>query len=311
VSRDRLVVILGPTATGKSRLAMELALRFGGEIISADSMQVYRYMDIGTAKPSEEERRRIRHHLIDIRNPDEEFTVAEFKECAERAIAMITQRGRLPLLVGGTGLYIRALLEDYTFPRGPRDEKYRQGLWSRARAEGPQALHRELAAIDPEAAARIHPNDVRRIIRALEVYRYTGKPLSESADRRPGRYNCVKIGLYADRTLLYSCIDKRVDAMMEAGLLDEVRRLRDMGYGYSLTSRQALGYKELLAYLAGQDTLAEAVQKIKRETRKFAKRQTTWFKRERDVYWFDTGTLSFERVVDNASTLLAGKLWCW
>jgi len=284
-----LLIIAGPTAAGKTELSLALALELGAEIVSADSMQVYRGMDIGTAKPTREERASVPHHMLDIVEPKAEFSVGEYLRLADEAIADIRARGKTPLVVGGTGLYIRALIHGIF--EGPKaDRGFRDGLLERERSGGPGTLHRELAENDPEAAARIHPSDLRRIVRALEVYRAEGMPITAmqkehraGASVRPVRLACLS----RERPDLYGRIDMRVDAMMEQGFLEEVRALRDAGCTRGMVSMQALGYKQILAHLDGETTLDEAVKLIKRDTRRYAKRQFTWFRSEPGVVWVD------------------------
>lgn len=304
----RLLVIVGPTAVGKTALSIRLAQRLGGEIISGDSMQVYRGMDIGTAKPTLEERAGIPHHLIDIVNPDEPFSVAQFQRLADTAIAEITARGRLPILVGGTGLYTRAVLEAYTFGEGAgADLALRAALQAEEEANGPGHLHRRLTAVDPEAAARLHPNDLRRIIRALEVFLQSGIPISaqQTKEAAPLRYAAVQVGLFTQREALYDRINRRVDLMLEAGWLAEVEGLLAR-YSPELPAMRALGYLELTHYLRGRLTRPEAVALIQRNTRRFAKRQLTWYRRERRIHWYDPVENSQERVASAIGDLLAG-----
>ncbi len=291
---EKLLAIVGPTGVGKSDFGVELALRYDGEVISADSMQVYRGMDIGTAKLSPEEMRGVPHHLVDVVDPDQEFSVAEYQKYAEAAIDAILARGCLPVVVGGTGLYIRTLLEDMLFPDPGADWELRRELQQEAARHGNQYLHRRLAGVDPEAAAKLHPNDLRRVIRALEVYTRTGTPISalQAASRnKPPRYDLLIIGLTCDRQELYRRIDLRVDRMIAAGLVDEVRALLER-YPPGLTAMQALGYKEIQGYLAGRYTFDEAIEILKRETRRYAKRQYTWFRRDKRVIWVDLGSFS-------------------
>ncbi len=290
-SKIKVLVIAGPTGVGKSALGMELARRHSGEIVSADSMQIYQGLDLGTAKPTLEERREIPHHLVDIVPFDEPFTVADYQVRARRAIAEIAAHGHLPLLVGGTGLYIKATLEVLELAPKVPDEVRRQ-LERRAEREGLAALFQELQQRDPQAAARLAPTDKKRILRALEVLEFTGKPWSSyqagAFDRPLGTlYNAAKVGLRVSREELYRRLDARVDAMLEAGLLEEVRRLKAAGATRQHQSMQALGYKQLLAYLEGEFSLAEAIRLIKRDTRRFAKRQFTWFRADKRLRWLD------------------------
>ena len=287
---DRLIIIAGPTAVGKSAAAVELAVRQNGSIISAGSMQVYRGMDIGTATIQPSEMHGIPHYLIDIADPAEEWNVVRFQKEAQAAVREITSLGRLPILVGGTGFYIQSLLYDIDFTETSENAAYRRELSDIAREQGPQALHRLLEEADPRAAADIHPNNVKRVIRALEYVHDTGECISghnEEQRRRPPAYDSVFFCLTMDRAALYQRIDRRVDRMVEEGLIDEVRMLKERGLGAQNTSMQGLGYRQILAYLDGEDTLEEAVRQIKLQTRHYAKRQLTWFKREKDVRWLD------------------------
>lgn len=288
----RLLAIVGPTATGKSEVGILLAEALGGEIVSADSMQVYRGMDIGTAKPTAQQRARAVHHLIDIIAPDEAFSVSDYQARADAALTDIWGRGRQPILVGGSGLYVRAVLEEMDFSRVPPDPDLRDRLREEARSRGTRALHERLAEIDPEAAARIHPNDQKRIIRALEVAEGTAGrgPGLGKVDRPDGpRYNARQYGLTLAREELYQRIDARVDEMMAAGLVEEVRALLDQGYRDSLVAMKGLGYAQMAPYVRGRITLEEAVRRLKRDTRRFAKRQMTWFRADPSIEWVDLG----------------------
>lgn len=287
--RIKLVVIQGPTASGKSELAVRLAEQCGGEIINADSMQVYRGMDIGTAKPSAELRQRVPHHLLDIVDPDYNFTAADFQARAAAAIAEIHRRGRRVFVVGGTGLYLKALTRGLVdSPRG--EEPLRQELEARFDREGGGELLRELAGVDPLTAARLHSNDRVRIVRALEVFRLTGRPFSTfHEEHRFGeeRYDCLNLGLAVERDLLYRRVEDRVEAMFASGLVDEVRGLLAAGYSPALKALRSIGYKEVCAALAGEYSWEEAVRLIKRDTRRYAKRQLTWFKKESAIIWVE------------------------
>ncbi len=287
-SRRPLVILTGPTGVGKTDLSIALAKAVGGEIISADSMQVYRGMDIGTAKIRPEEMQGVPHHLIDVLDPGEPFDVVRFTALAQQAIEDIVSRGHLPVLVGGTGFYIQALRYGVDFSESDTDSAYRRSLTEEAQRIGAEALHEKLRQIDPEAAEAIHPNNVRRVIRAIEFFHMSGMRISEHNRRmrtQPDVYNSVCFVLTMDRQKLYERIDARVDKMMEEGLLSEVKRLYDAGYRRGLTSMQGLGYKEMLDVLDGSVSLEDAVLTLKRDTRHFAKRQLTWFGRERDVLW--------------------------
>ncbi|MBR4831244.1 MAG: tRNA (adenosine(37)-N6)-dimethylallyltransferase MiaA [Butyrivibrio sp.] len=290
MSKQKLIVLTGPTAVGKSKLSIELAKRIGGEIISADSMQVYKYMDIGTDKISKEKMEGVPHHLIDILEPDELFNVFLFQKLVKEAIADIASRGKVPIIVGGTGFYIQAVLYDIDFTETDEDMTIRNELEERAANGEEQALFEELKAVDPKSAEIIHANNIKRVIRALEYYKKTGKPISEHNEeqhQRTSPYDFKYFVLTDDREVLYSRIDKRVDAMIKEGLEDEVRALLTMNIDRSATSMQGLGYREMIGYLDGEYDLDRAVYLIKRNTRHFAKRQLTWFRREKDVRWID------------------------
>jgi len=288
VERHPLLVIIGPTAVGKTALSLYLGERLGGEIVSADSRLFYRGMDIGTDKPSPEDRARVPHHLIDIADPDQTVGLAEFKRLAEKAIAEVHARGRLPMLVGGTGQYVRAVVEGWSPPEVPPDPALRAELEAQARQEGAQALHARLAALDPEAAARIDPRNVRRVIRALEVCLRTGRPFSAQRVRRRPPYRILQIGLTMDRAALYARADARIDEMVKAGLVEEVRRLLDAGYGWDLPAMSSVGYAQFRPYFEGQATLEEVVAEIKRATRRLIRHQYNWFRlSDPRIRWFD------------------------
>lgn len=283
-----LIILTGPTAVGKTELSIALAQKIGGSVISADSMQVYRRMDIGSAKIRKEEMQGIPHYLVDILEPDEEFHVVRFQEYARRCMKEIQAEGRLPIVAGGTGFYIQALLYDIEFRDEPEDKGYRSWLEQTAREQGVHVLHEMLAEADPESAEAIHENNVKRVIRALEFYHLSGKKISEHNEeerRRESPYRFCYFVLNDDREKLYRRIDLRVDRMVEEGLVEEVRSLKQMGYNRHMVSMQGLGYKEILDYLERDCTLEEAIYRIKRDTRHFAKRQLTWFRREREVTW--------------------------
>ncbi len=283
-----LIVLTGPTAVGKTELSIKLAGAIGGEIISADSMQVYKYMDIGTAKISTAEMGQIPHYLIDILEPEEEFNVVKFKEYAGKCMEEIYAKGKIPIIVGGTGFYIQAVLYGIDFKENGEDTAYRQQLEELYKKEGSEYLHAKLAQIDPSSAQAIHPNNVKRVIRALEYYDQTGSRISEHNEeqrKNESPYNFCYIVLNNDREVLYERINRRVDLMMEAGLVQEVKQLLERGLSGDMVSMQGLGYKEIVRYLLGECSLEEAVYTIKRDTRHFAKRQLTWFKREKEVTW--------------------------
>lgn len=297
MSEKNVVILTGPTAVGKTALSIALAKELDTGIISADSMQVYKHMNIGSAKIMPEEMQGVRHALVDVYEPSEEFHVVQFQTDAKAAMEQLWAEGKLPLVVGGTGFYIQALLYDIDFTTEDADTALRRKYEALAAEEGAQALHERLKQVDPQSAIDIHANNVKRVIRALEFYEKTGTPISahnatERAKRSP--YGFAYFVLTDQRERLYARIDARVDAMMEQGLLDEVKALRDMGYTRDMVSMQGLGYKELLAYLDGECTLEEAVYIIKRDTRHFAKRQLTWFRRERDVIWVDKSEFGYD-----------------
>lgn len=290
MTKQPLIILSGPTAVGKTALSIELAKRINGAIISADSMQVYKYMDIGSAKIMPEEMDGVKHYLIDELNPEDEFNIVVFQQKAKAALAEIYANGQIPIVAGGTGFYIQALLYDIDFDAQDSNEEFRAELEKIAKEQGNEVLHERLKEIDPVSAEKIHANNVKRVIRALEFYHLTGKPISEhneTEQQKESPYNFAYFVLTDDRANLYNRIDLRVDIMLEKGLVDEVQKLKDMGYHRDMVSMQGLGYKEILDYLDGKCTLDEAVYVLKRETRHFAKRQLTWFRRERDVIWFD------------------------
>ncbi len=286
--KRRVLAIVGPTAVGKTALTLRLAEKLGGEVISADSMQVYRGMDVGTAKPTPAERTRVPHHLIDVCEPGEAFSAADYQRLARAAVEDIAGRGRLAIFSGGTGMYIRAAIDDYNFITINNDWRVRDELRQEAREAGLSQLYARLADVDPQVAARVHQNDERRIVRALEVFATTGRPLSyweAQKDARQAIYHAVFIGLRRPRAELYARIDRRVDAMVAMGLVDEVRALLHRGMGF--VAHQALGYKEVIPFLEGRCTLGEMKENIKRETRRYAKRQLTWFRGDARVQWID------------------------
>jgi tRNA dimethylallyltransferase len=304
-----LLVLVGPTAVGKTAISVAVAKRLGAEIISGDSMQVYRGMEIGTAKITPNEMNGVPHHMIDIKEPDEPFSVAEFQTRVDGLIREIHGRGRLPMLVGGTGLYVRAVLQEYTFTEIEGDSELRERLAAEEALRGAGHLHRRLAAVDPAAAARLHPNDLRRIIRALEVYETTGIPISETqtAGTAEPRYDDLFIGLTMDRDLLYRRIDLRVEQMLAAGLRAEVTRLLKR-FPPSTQALEAIGYREMVWHLRGLLTYPEAAALIQRNTRRFAKRQFTWFKRDERIQWIDLTTADARSsAVELIGRLVAGK----
>jgi tRNA dimethylallyltransferase len=312
INKTPLVIIAGPTASGKSAAAVELALRMNGEVISADSMQIYRGMDIGTAKVTKEEMRGVRHYLIDCADPDENYNVVLFQQKAREAVQEAVSAQKLPILCGGTGFYIQALLYDIDFTEMEENTSLRSRYEALAAEKGPEALHRILKEKDPASAAAIHPNNVKRVIRALEFAQESGGSIAAHnlAQRERGSvYNSVFFVLTMDRQKLYERIDRRVDLMMEQGLLDEVTRLRDIGIARDSTAMQGIGYKQIYSYLEGDWSLEEAVRLIKRDTRHFAKRQLTWFRREKDVIWvdidqYDTKEALYDHLQNTASGML-------
>ena len=292
-----LVILTGPTAVGKTKASIGLAKAIGGEIISADSMQIYKHMDIGSAKIRPDEMEGIPHYLVDELEPWEEFHVVRFQQMAKAALSKIYARQHIPIVVGGTGFYIQALLYDIDFSENDGDDSYRKELERKAKKQGGQVLHDRLKEVDPAAAEQIHANNVKRVIRALEYYRQTGQRISEHNERerrRESPYRFIYFVLNDDRAKLYERIDRRVDQMMEEGLVDEVKALQEMGCTREMVAMQGLGYKEILAYLNGETELDEAVYILKRDTRHFAKRQVTWFKREREVTWINKGDYDYQ-----------------
>lgn len=283
-----LIVLTGPTAVGKTKLSISLAKAVNGEIISADSMQVYQYMDIGSAKIKKEEMQGITHYLIDVLRPDEEFHIVKFQQMAKEAMEAIYAKGKIPILTGGTGFYIQAITKDIDFTEATQQDTYRTELEELAAEKGAQHLHEMLVKVDPKAAEEIHPNNVKRVIRALEFFHQNGSPISkhnQEQKENQSPYNFAYFVLNAPRDLLYARIEQRIDEMLEEGLLEEVMKLKEMGFHRGMVSMQGLGYKEILAYLEEEYSLEEAIRILKRDTRHFAKRQLTWFRRETDVTW--------------------------
>ncbi|MGH2351126.1 MAG: tRNA (adenosine(37)-N6)-dimethylallyltransferase MiaA [Chloroflexota bacterium] len=293
-----VLALVGPTATGKTALSLALAERLPVEIVSADSRMVYRWMDIGTAKPSWEERTRVPHHLVDVVDPDEPYSVALYQQQALAAIGRIHARGRLPLLVGGTGLYVRAVCDGLRIPAVTPDETYRRELEERAAREGWPALQAELAQVDPASAARIDPRNVRRVIRALEVQRATGVPFSAWQERRPPPFRTVFAGLDVPRPLLYERIDRRVLEQIDAGLIEEVRALVARGYDSNLVSMSGFGYREIGQFLRGECDRATAIARYQQATRHYARRQLTWFRPDARIHWFDATSVTPDAVIE-------------
>jgi tRNA dimethylallyltransferase len=310
LAKPKLLVLVGPTAVGKTRYSLEIAKVWNAEIISGDSMQVYRGMDIGTAKIPEQEREGIPHHMIDICDPNESFSVADFQESCRALIGGIGERGKLPFIVGGTGLYVESVCYDYAFSESGSDESFRAAQFRYAEQHGNEALRRKLSEIDAASAERLHPNDLRRIVRALEVYYLTGVTLSEqlAGQTKTSPYELCIIGLTMDRPKLYDRVERRIDAMLAEGLTDEVDSLLKSGIRKEAVAMQSLGYKELVPYLQGECTLEEAVYMLKRDTRHFAKRQLSWFRHMRDIDWVDvTEEQNFLGNLQTIHAIIAGK----
>jgi tRNA dimethylallyltransferase len=307
-----MVVLTGPTAVGKTALSIELAKKINGAIISADSMQVYKYMDIGSAKIMPEEMQGIRHYLVDELDPGEEFHIVRFQEMAKQALEEIYANGQIPIIVGGTGFYIQALLYDIDFTEQNADASFREEMQQYADHIGAEALHEKLKEIDPVSYETIHANNVKRVIRALEYYHQTGQPISEHNEQehhKKSPFNFAYFVLNDDRAKLYERIEQRIDIMLDQGLIEEVQSLKSMGCSRGMVSMQGLGYKEILDYLDGRCTLEEAVYILKRDTRHFAKRQITWFKRERDVIWLNKPDYAYDetRILDEMISVLTDK----
>lgn len=297
LTKRPMIVLTGPTAVGKTKLSIALAEAVGGEIISADSMQVYRHMDIGSAKITPQEMRGIPHHMIDILEPREPFNVVVFKNKCEEILPGIYERGHIPVVTGGTGFYIQALLRDIDFTENEEDTEYRTYLELLAQREGARALHEMLEKIDPKAAEAIHQNNIKRTIRALEYFRLTGEKISlhnEQEREKGSAYRSAYFVLNDLRERLYERIEQRIDEMLEKGLVEEVKKLRDMGCHRGMVSMQGLGYKEVLAYLEGETGYEEMIDILKRDTRHFAKRQLTWFRREQDVIWVNKNEFQYD-----------------
>ena len=307
-----LLILTGPTAVGKTRLSIKLAKAVNGEIISADSMQVYRYMDIGSAKIKPEETEGVPHHLIDVLDPEEEFNVVTFQKMCKKCMEEIYGRGHVPILTGGTGFYIQALLYDIDFTKQDVDESYRKSLYDFANEHGNHALHEKLKDIDPASYESIHENNVKRVIRAIEYYHTCHEPISkhnETERAKQSPYSFAYFVLDDVRQRLYERIDKRVDIMVSNGLVDEVKKLKAMGCTSDMVSMKGIGYKEILAYLDGEYSLDEAVDKVKLESRRFAKRQLTWFRREKDTIWIEKNEYSYDdnKILNKIQEILAEK----
>lgn len=310
--KQTVVAIVGPTAVGKTKLSIDIAKRFNGEIISGDSMQVFKGMDIGTAKIKEEEMQGIVHHMIDIKNPNEAFSVADFQHYVQKYIDTISLQEKLPIIAGGSGLYIQAALFDYHFAQQKRDDAVTASLERALKEEGNMSLHQRLKDIDPEQAAKVHPNNHRRVIRALEIYETTGMTMTAYQEKQPSTtpYNLVLIGLDMERKLLYQRINHRVDVMLENGLIDEVEGLYRQGFE-NCQSMKGIGYKELIPYLKEEQTLERSIELLKRNSRRYAKRQYTWFKNKMNITWYtvhpETMNEEFSTIFANLAGLLKKK----
>lgn len=296
---NRALLLVGPTAVGKTELSLELAKRLTGEVVSADSRQVYRGLDIGTAKPTVDERARVKHHFIDIRDPDQEYSAGEYGREARHCIAGLLECGKTPLVVGGSGFYLRALVDGLFAPR-VSDAAIKEKWRCFYREQGEQAAHQGLAEVDPETAARLHPNDMQRVVRALEVYEITGVPISRfrSGTETPAEFQAVWIGLWRDRESLYRRIEMRVDWMIDEGLVGEVERLQKKGYGLELNALRTVGYQEVFSHLSGVCDDRQMVAEIKKNSRRYAKRQITWFKRDSRIRWLDLDCLTSSEAID-------------
>ncbi|NMB41489.1 MAG: tRNA (adenosine(37)-N6)-dimethylallyltransferase MiaA [Firmicutes bacterium] len=306
-----LLCVVGPTAVGKTETAIELARKLGGEIISADSVQVYRYMDIGTAKPTIEERKGVPHHMIDIVKPDINFTVYDYQKKAQNHINKIHNKGKLPILTGGTGLYIKAVIDQYTFRGGKANVSVRKRLQKKLELKGKEHLYRLLQTIDPAAAKRVHPNDSRRVIRALEFFHSTGEPIStqwKHTKKKQSNYKLIMIGLTMNKKNLYEKINRRVDLMIKKGLLQEVEGLLEKGYKTTLKSMQSLGYSHFARFLKGEHDWETAVTTLKRDTRRYAKRQLTWFRPDSRISWYERkpNDMKVDPILDNICYKIEG-----
>ncbi|EGO86639.1 tRNA (adenosine(37)-N6)-dimethylallyltransferase MiaA [Clostridium botulinum C] len=301
--KQDLFILAGPTAVGKTDISIKLAEKLNGEIISADSMQIYKHMDIGSAKITEEEKHGIKHYMIDFVDPLDEFSVAEFKEKSKNTIESIASKGKLPMIVGGTGFYIDSLIFNYDFANTYKDEEYREYLKNLADKKGKEYVHELLKDIDEESYKRLYPNDLKRVIRALEVFKLTNKTISEfneEQDKFDIPYNVYYFVLNMDRSKLYERINKRVDIMIERGLVEEVKMLRSMGCTADMQSMKGIGYKEILYYLDGKMTLEDAIELIKKGSRNYAKRQLTWFRKDKRVIWIDKDQYENDSEICNA-----------
>ncbi|WP_281366355.1 tRNA (adenosine(37)-N6)-dimethylallyltransferase MiaA [Paraliobacillus salinarum] len=310
--KQKVVAVVGPTGVGKTSLSIEIAKKFNGEIISGDSMQIYQGMDIGTAKITEEEQQGINHYMLDIISPEQTFSVADFQHMVRNHIDEISSRDKLPIIAGGTGLYIQASLFNYQFTDNKRDESFQKKLEEEAEQKGAYALHQRLKEVDPEQAEKIHPNNVRRVIRSLEVFERTGKSMAANHEKQSltSEYEPILVGLEMDRQLLYQQINDRVDQMMENGLLEEVTGLYKQGLSNN-QAMQAIGYKEFIPYLKGEETLERAIELLKRNSRRYAKRQYTWFKNKMDVHWYtitpNDKNINFSTILKDLAGMIDNK----
>lgn len=310
--KQKVVAVVGPTGVGKTSLSIEIAKKFNGEIISGDSMQIYQGMDIGTAKITEEEQQGINHYMLDIISPEQAFSVAVFQQMVRNHIDEIGSRDKLPIIAGGTGLYIQAALYNYQLNDNKRDESFQKKLEEEAEQNGAYALHQRLKEVDPIQAEKIHPNNVRRVIRSLEVFERTGKSMAENHEKQSltSEYEPILVGLEMDRQLLYQQINDRVDQMMENGLLEEVAGLYKQGLS-NKQAMQAIGYKEFIPYLEGEETLERAIELLKRNSRRYAKRQYTWFKNKMDVHWYtitpNDKNINFSTILKDLAGMIDNK----
>lgn len=311
MQKKLLVVIVGPTAVGKTEIAIDIALKYDTEIISADSMQIYKYMNIGTAKPTLKDRKGIKHHMIDIIDPDEDFSAADFQKGAELCIQQVHSRNKIPILTGGTGFYINSVCYNYTFADAKKDDELRRHLRIQANEYGNEYLYKKLEKLDPKAANKIHPNNLRRVIRALEVCIKSGRPFSSYEDdtkKNKSSYDLLMYGLTRPRDELYDRINKRVLSMFDEGLVEEVHMLLKKGYAKDLNSMQGLGYRHVIDYLYGKTTREETIRLMARDTRRYAKRQYTWFLRDKNIIWLDVSSEGKKRTITNIIQGIEGKI---
>lgn len=309
---NKIIAVVGPTAVGKTYISVELARMLETEVISADSMQIYKGMDVGTAKITEEEKKGIIHHMIDIVNPDEDYSVSDFKNDAENIIDQMLLRNKIPVIAGGSGLYINSLIYDLDFGKTSSDEKLREYYTNYYKKHGEDSLYEKLTEIDPASAEKIHKNNVKRVIRALEVYNLTGRKFSElntDIRKKSNKYDCILVGLFMGRELLYKRINQRVDEMLSNGLLEEVKTLLEKGYDKNLVSMRGIGYKEIIDYIEGSTNYEETVYNLKRNTRRFAKRQYTWFLKDENIKWFNMDDLNeINNILDSVFKYISTKI---